>query len=187
VSPPTKSTSSHQVGPLVHVVLVAPEIAGNTGNIIRLCANTGAALHLVEPLGFVLNDTKMKRAGLDYHERTSVHVHQSFGDLLHHLDQPAFVAYTARGSHRYDQVGPSMANVMVFGCEATGLPDAVLSHPFCVATVTLPMMPNNRSLNLANTVAITVFDRWRQQDFAGAGSAHHPLTVEGLEQQTPDT
>jgi tRNA (cytidine/uridine-2'-O-)-methyltransferase len=169
--------------PTAHVVLVSPEIAGNTGNIIRLCANTGAVLHLVEPLGFVLNDTKMRRAGLDYHERTSLRVHRSFDDLLDDLGQVPFVAYTARGTTRYDELAPAIASVMVFGCEATGLPASVLNHESCAATVTLPMMPNNRSLNLANTVAITVFDRWRQLGFPGANHANEPMTVEGLELQ----
>ncbi len=168
-----------------HVVLVAPEIAGNTGNIIRLCANTGSVLHLVEPLGFVLTDARMKRAGLDYHERTSLRVHTSFDAMLASLGHPGFAAYTARGTTRYDELKPATADVLVFGCEATGLPSSVLTHPRCVATVTLPMMAGNRSLNLANTVAITVFDRWRQQGFPGGGPGSDPLTLEDLSQALP--
>ncbi len=170
-----------------HVVLVAPEIAGNTGNVIRLCANTGAVLHLVEPLGFVLDDTRMKRAGLDYHERTSVRVHSSFESLLAALANPPFVAFTARGTTLFTDLSPSTAAVMVFGCEATGLPEDIINHPLCAATVTLPMMPNNRSLNLANTVAITVYDRWRQLGFPGGSTPDRALTVEGLELLTPDS
>ncbi len=166
--------------PTAHVVLVAPEIAGNTGNIIRLCANTGAVLHLVEPLGFVLDDTRMKRAGLDYHERTSLCVHTDFDALLASLGHPLFAAFTARGATRYDELTPSTASVLVFGCEATGLPEGVLNHRLCAATVTLPMMPGNRSLNLANTVAVSVFDRWRQRGFPGGAVAADPMTVEDL-------
>jgi tRNA (cytidine/uridine-2'-O-)-methyltransferase len=174
-----------RVTPTANVVLVAPEIAGNTGNVIRLCANTGSELHLIEPLGFVLDDARMKRAGLDYHERTSVRVHSSFATFLKVVALP-FVAFTARGTTRYDQLDPALAATMVFGCEASGLPDDVLSHPLCVATVTLPMMPNNRSLNLANTVAITVFDRWRQLGFPAGVRPERGLAVEGLELVPPD-
>ncbi len=170
-----------------HVVLVAPEIAGNTGNIIRLCANTGSVLHLVEPLGFELADARMRRAGLDYHERTSVRVHASFEDFIVALDHPRFAAFTATGTTRYDQLDPSVVEVLVFGCEATGLPQSVLTHHLCAATVTLPMMPGNRSLNLANTVAITVFDRWRKQGFPGAGPGSDPLAVEDLSLRPPAT
>jgi tRNA (cytidine/uridine-2'-O-)-methyltransferase len=159
-----------RVTPTAHVVLVAPEIAGNTGNVIRLCANTGSELHLVEPLGFVLDDARMKRAGLDYHERTSVRVHTSFETFLTVVAQP-FVAFTARGTTRYDQLDPALAATMVFGCEASGLPDDV---------------PNNRSLNLANTVAITVFDRWRQLEFPAGVQPERGLAVEGLELVPPD-
>ncbi len=175
------------MNPTAHVVLVSPEIAGNTGNIIRLCANTGCELHLVEPLGFTLEDGRMKRAGLDYHERTSVRVHSDFDGLLHSLDDQPFVAFTARGTTRYSDLDPGLASIMVFGCEATGLPDSILDHPLCIATVTLPMMPNNRSLNLANTVAITVFDRWRQLGFVGSGLPERGLAVEGLELLAPDS
>jgi tRNA (cytidine/uridine-2'-O-)-methyltransferase len=172
--------------PTVHVVLVAPEIAGNTGNIIRLCANTGAVLHLVEPLGFVLDDTRMKRAGLDYHERTSLRVHTNFDALLASLGHQPFAAFTARGTTRYDELSPMTAAVLVFGCEATGLPEDVLKHRLCAATVTLPMMAGNRSLNLANTVAISVFDRWRQIGFSGASGAAEPMAVEDLSLRPPN-
>jgi tRNA (cytidine/uridine-2'-O-)-methyltransferase len=173
--------------PTAHVVLVHPEIAGNTGNIIRLCANTGSVLHLVEPLGFVLDDARMRRAGLDYHERTSVRIHRDFDAALDAIEADGFVAFTARGTVRYDELKPSIGGVMVFGCEATGLPEAVLQHPSCLATVTLPMMAGNRSLNLANTVAITVFDRWRQLGFTGSGPSANPMTLEGLELHTPES
>jgi tRNA (cytidine/uridine-2'-O-)-methyltransferase len=129
----------------------------------------------------------MKRAGLDYHERTSVRVHADFGVMLGSLGDEPFVAFTARGSTRYDELDPHVASIMVFGCEATGLSEDILSHPLCVATVTLPMMPNNRSLNLANTVAITVFDRWRQLDFVGSGHPERGLAIEGLELLPPDS
>lgn len=172
--------------PTAHVVLLAPEIAGNTGNIIRLCANTGAVLHLVEPLGFVLDDTRMKRAGLDYHERTSLCVHTDFEALLASLGHQPFAAFTARGTTRYDELLPTTTDVLVFGCEATGLPEYVLSHRLCAATVTLPMMAGNRSLNLANTVAVSVFERWRQIGFPVASGAADPMAVEDLSQRPPN-
>lgn len=179
------STSVGSVPIVAHVVLVAPEIAGNTGNIIRLCANTGCTLHLVEPVGFELSDARMRRAGLDYHERTSLRVHTDFKSLINSLGNVPFAAFTARGITRYDELTPSVADVLVFGCEATGLPQSVMDHPLCAATVSLPMMLGNRSLNLANTVAITVFDRWRQRGFPGAGPGSNPMAVEDLSLQPP--
>jgi tRNA (cytidine/uridine-2'-O-)-methyltransferase len=170
-----------------HVVLVTPEIAGNTGNVIRLCANSGSMLHLIEPLGFVLDDARMKRAGLDYHERTQVRVHTNFSSFLQSLGEPLFAAFTARGTVRYEALAPSSVEVLVFGCEATGLPEHIMTHPLCAATVTLPMMPNNRSLNLANTVAITVYDRWRQLGFPGGTAPERGLATEGLELTPPDS
>lgn len=154
---------------MFHVVLVEPEIPPNTGNVIRLCANTGAQLHLIEPLGFRLDHAQMRRAGLDYRE---------FADLQVHASWPAFLQKIQPSSARIFLVetdgGLSLANahflpgdVLVFGCETRGLPAAVRASVPGTQHLRLPMRPGNRSLNLSNAVAITVFEAWRQNGFAG--------------------
>jgi tRNA (cytidine/uridine-2'-O-)-methyltransferase len=159
------------------VVLVSPEIAGNTGNIIRLCANTGVRLHLVRPLGFVLDDARMRRAGLDYHEFAEMIVHDSWDDLCTYLhDRPMF-AFSARARTRYDSVAFGPDSVFVFGTERCGLSAEVLAAFDEASTLQLPMRPNNRSLNLANTVAVVVFEAWRQQGFPGAVDPSAPADV----------
>jgi len=148
----------------VHVALVAPEIAPNTGNVIRLCANTGSTLHLVKPLGFRLEDRLLKRAGLDYHDMTDMHVHESFGVLIDEVKPVRWFAFTSRGSKRYDEVRYRPDDLLVFGCESTGLPADVLTAAG-VNSVYLPMRPDNRSFNLSNSVAVAVMEAWRQLDF----------------------
>lgn len=155
----------------MHIVLVEPQIAGNTGNTIRLCANVGAILHLVEPLGFVISDANLRRAGLDYHDLTDVHIHRSFGACLDALDAVGvhrWYAFTASGSVRHDQVDWTDDDAMVFGREADGLPSSVLAAASTDRLVYLPMRVGNRSLNLANAVAVAAYEAWRRQDFAGA-------------------
>ena len=151
----------------LHVVLVAPEIAPNTGNIIRLCANTGAVLHLIEPLGFTLDERSLRRAGLDYHELAEVQVHESWSHVTALLPGPRF-AFTSHGTRRYDTVRYGTDDVLVFGAESAGLDSATLAAFDPEHRLTLPMRPGNRSLNLANAVAVVVYEAWRQQDFAGA-------------------
>ena len=154
---------------MLHVVLHQPEIPPNTGNVIRLCANTGARLHLIEPLGFELDDAKLRRAGLDYHEFTQLTVHASLPAFIDTVRPARLFALSTRGTVRYDTVAYGENDALMFGSETRGLPQAVLDaippdHRLC-----LPMRPGNRSLNLSNAVAITVFEAWRQSGFANSG------------------
>ncbi|MDK4525920.1 tRNA (uridine(34)/cytosine(34)/5-carboxymethylaminomethyluridine(34)-2'-O)-methyltransferase TrmL [Kingella kingae] len=149
------------------VVLYQPEIPPNTGNIIRLCANTGCDLHLVKPLGFPLDSSKMKRAGLDYHEFSQLTVHESWQDCWAALQGKRIFALTTKGSTRPDQVAFQAGDVFLFGPETRGLPTDILASLPSEQKIRFPMMPNNRSMNLSNTVAITVFEAWRQQGYAG--------------------
>jgi tRNA (cytidine/uridine-2'-O-)-methyltransferase len=152
-----------------HVVLVEPEIPPNTGNVIRLCANTGAQLHLVEPLGFPLDDARMRRAGLDYHEYAQMQVHRNWTSFIDTLkpDPARVFAFTTHGSSVFAELRFAPGDVFVFGSETRGLaPELRESFPPS-QRIRLPMRPGNRSLNLSNTVAVTVFEAWRQQGFAG--------------------
>ncbi|MGN6512558.1 MAG: tRNA (cytidine(34)-2'-O)-methyltransferase [Lysobacteraceae bacterium] len=154
------------------VVLHQPEIPPNTGNVIRLCANTGARLHLVEPLGFSLEDRQLRRAGLDYHEYATVRVHRDLDAALAAIaaanGSPARVfALSTRGSVRHDQPRYAAGDVFLFGSETRGLPGAVLDAVPPAQRLRLPMRPGNRSLNLSNAVAVVVFEAWRQAGFAG--------------------
>ena len=153
------------------VVLVHPEIPPNTGNVIRLCANTGVALHLVEPLGFPLDDAKMRRAGLDYHEFTRLVVHRDWQACRTALSGTApgrWFAATTRAAQFSTGVAYRPGDVFVFGRETAGLPDDLLSEFPDVQRIRVPMQPNSRSLNLSNAVAVVVYEAWRQQGFAGA-------------------
>lgn len=153
---------------MLHVILHRPEIPPNTGNVIRLCANTGAALHLIRPLGFALDDARLRRAGLDYHEYARLTEHDSLEACLQQLDQPRMFAFSTRG--RVAHVEPCFADgdALLFGCETAGLPEAVLDALPEKQRLRLPMRPDSRSLNLSNTVAIAVYEAWRQLGFAGA-------------------
>ena len=153
------------------VVLVQPEIPPNTGNVIRLCANAGATLHLVEPLGFPIDHAKMRRAGLDYHELTSMTVHRDWNAVRDALSATAadrWFAATTRGARAFDSVGYRPGDVLVFGRETAGLPDDVLAAFPDSQRIRVPMRPGARSLNLSNAVAIVVYEAWRQQGYAGA-------------------
>ena len=149
------------------IVLYQPEIPPNTGNIIRLCANTGADLHLVKPLGFPLDSSKMKRAGLDYHEFAKLTVHENFEDCLKALEGRCIFALTTKGSTRPDEVSFREGDVLLFGPETRGLPAEVLDSLPAGQKIRLPMMPGSRSMNLSNTVAVILFEAWRQNGFAG--------------------
>lgn len=154
---------------MFHVVLVEPEIPPNTGNIIRLCANTGVQLHLIEPLGFPLEDSKLKRAGLDYHEYAKMQVHPNWQAFVSALrpDPARLFALTTHGSAPFSEARFKAGDVFVFGSETKGLdPDLRNSFPEN-QRIRLPMRPENRSLNLSNTVAIVVYEAWRQNGFAG--------------------
>ncbi|MBS0213020.1 MAG: tRNA (cytidine(34)-2'-O)-methyltransferase [Proteobacteria bacterium] len=150
----------------MHVILYQPEIPPNTGNAIRLCANTGACLHLIEPLGFALDDTRLRRAGLDYHEYADLRVHAGLQDCIATLGDARVFALSTRGTVRYDQPRYRADDAFLFGPETRGLPDAVLASIPAEQRLRLPMRPNNRSLNLSNAVAVTVFEAWRQLGFA---------------------
>lgn len=154
---------------MLHVILYEPEIPPNTGNIIRLCANTGAHLHLVHPLGFDLNEPRMRRAGLDYHEYARLTEHQSLAACLAAIAPGNVYAFSTRGRERYDSPVYKAGDALLFGPETRGLPQAVLDSLPSAQVLRLPMRPDSRSLNLANTVAVVVYQAWRQLDFAGAG------------------
>ena len=155
---------------MINVVLFQPEIPPNTGNIIRLCANTGASLHLVEPLGFDLDDAKLRRAGLDYHESARLHRHASLSHCLAFLGQPRLFAFSARSTVRFDRVDYSPGDALLFGPETRGLPDDVMRDVPETHRLQLPMRAGQRSLNLSNAVSVAVFEAWRQFDFEGARS-----------------
>ena len=154
---------------MFNVVLVEPEIPPNTGNIIRLCANTGARLHLIEPLGFPLDDARMRRAGLDYHEYAQMQVHRDWSAFLELAkpDPARMFALTTHGAQPFASMAFEPDDYFIFGSETRGL-DPTLRESFPAEhRIRLPMQPNNRSLNLSNTVAIVVFEAWRQQGYAG--------------------
>jgi len=155
----------------VNVVLFQPEIPPNTGNIIRLCANAGARLHLVRPLGFRLDAKAVRRAGLDYRELADVREHSSLPDCLDSLGQPRWFAFTTRGSARHDEVRFTDGDALVFGPETRGLPDDVLQACPFERHVRIPMVAGARSLNLSNAVAVAVYEAWRQSGWKGTGDA----------------
>jgi len=151
------------------VVLYQPEIAPNTGNVMRLCTNTGARLHLIEPLGFEPNDAKLRRAGLDYHDWAQVRRHDSWDACAHFLmgaTERRILAFSTRGNLRYDKAHFRPDDIFLFGSETRGLPQELLDHLPPECRLRLPMQPNNRSLNLSNTVAIAVYEGWRQLGFS---------------------
>jgi tRNA (cytidine/uridine-2'-O-)-methyltransferase len=150
-----------------HIVLFQPEIPPNTGNIVRLAANTGCRLHLVKPLGFDISEKAVRRAGLDYREFAEVLVHENWADCLTALGDRRLFALTTKGSTRHDRLQYADEDVFVFGPETRGLPAEILDVFPADRRIRLPMMPGNRSLNLSNAVAVTVFEAWRQLAFAG--------------------
>ncbi|CAM5255144.1 tRNA (uridine(34)/cytosine(34)/5-carboxymethylaminomethyluridine(34)-2'-O)-methyltransferase TrmL [Rhodanobacter lindaniclasticus] len=155
---------------MLHVILFNPEIPPNTGNVIRLCANTGAALHLVRPLGFELDDARLRRAGLDYHEYASLAVHDDLPACLAAIGAPRVFAFSTRGRVAHVDTRYADGDALLFGCETAGLPTEVLESIPADHRLRLPMRPDSRSLNLSNTVAVAVYEAWRQLGFAGAGN-----------------
>jgi len=150
------------------IVLLHPEIPPNAGNVIRLAANSGARLHLVEPLGFSMDDRQLRRAGLDYHELATVRTHRGWDACRAELGERRVFAVTTRGETRYTDVRYARDDVFVFGQETRGLPEDLLAQFAPAQRLRLPMRPGNRSLNLSNAVAVLVFEAWRQLGFAGA-------------------
>ena len=153
---------------MFHIVLYEPEIPANTGNIIRLCANTGAQLHLIKPLGFELDDKKLRRAGLDYHEWVDVKEHATLADFVDTIKPERIFALTTKGGQKYSDVGFKARDAFLFGPETRGLPEQVLAGFESECCLYLPMKAESRSLNLSNTVSIVLYEAWRQLAFQGA-------------------
>ena len=153
---------------MFHIVLYQPEIPPNTGNIIRLCANTGSALHLIQPLGFELDDRKLRRAGLDYREWAAVREHASLESFRRDIKPVRLWGVSTKGAGNYSDVRFQSGDALLFGPETRGLPDHILAELGKDAVLRLPMASNSRSLNLSNTVAVLVYEAWRQQGFAGS-------------------
>lgn len=152
---------------MLHVVLYQPEIPPNTGNIIRLCANTGARLHLIEPLGFVLDDARLRRAGLDYHELTQVRKYENWNDFRARNSEISLWAFSTRGANYYSNAAIKDGDGLLFGPETRGLPQAILEEIENGRVLRLPMQKNSRSLNLSNTVAVGLYEALRQLAFKG--------------------
>ncbi|MEZ5563904.1 MAG: tRNA (cytidine(34)-2'-O)-methyltransferase [Gammaproteobacteria bacterium] len=153
---------------MLDLILFEPEIPPNTGNIIRLCANTGMALHLVGQLGFSLSDAKLRRAGLDYHEWTAIRQHAGLPECLASLGEPRVFALSTRGTTLYSQARFRAGDALLFGPEQRGLPAAVLDGLPAGQRLRIPMRAGSRSLNLSNAAAIVAYEAWRQLEFAGA-------------------
>lgn len=147
------------------VILFQPEIPPNTGNIIRLCANTGVKLHLIKPLGFLLEDKQLLRAGLDYHEFTSVTAHENWAECARYLQGRRIFAVSTKGKQRYDLVAYGNGDAFLFGAESSGLPAEILESFPGQRLIRVPMVPGSRSLNLSNTVAVVAYEAWRQMAF----------------------
>jgi tRNA (cytidine/uridine-2'-O-)-methyltransferase len=153
---------------MFHIALFEPKIAPNCGNIIRLAANNGCSLHLIEPLGFDFEEKKLRRAGLDYHDLANVTRHANYAAFEQAMAGRRIIACTTKGSRPHTQVQYQPDDVLLFGSETHGLPDAVRDAIASELKIRIPMMPDARSLNLANAVAIISYEAWRQQGFAGA-------------------
>ena len=152
---------------MFHIVLFEPEIPPNTGNIIRLCANTGAALHLIEPLGFKLEDKQLKRAGLDYHEYANLNIHKNWHEFKLAMTGKRMFAITTKGSQNYANAQFQVEDVFVFGPETRGLPEEIRNEFTPEHRLRLPMLPESRSLNLSNSAAVLLYEAWRQVGFNG--------------------
>ena len=153
---------------MLNIVLVEPEIPPNTGNIIRLAANTGCRVHLIKPLGFVLDDKRLRRAGLDYDEWCDLAVYDHWDAFLEKAQPQRLYALSTKGQNYYGDIRFNADDYLVFGPETRGLSTAIREHPQITAVVRIPMQAQSRSMNLSNAVAVIVYEAWRQLDFAGA-------------------
>ena len=154
---------------MFHIVLFEPEIPGNTGNVIRLCANTGAALHLIKPLGFRLDDKSLQRSGLDYHDLASVKVHSNLDNCLDELGGARLFAVETTGRRRYSDIEYRVGDAFLFGPETRGLSESVLDRVGRDSSLCIPMRARSRSINLSNAVALVAYEAWRQIGFSDAG------------------
>jgi tRNA (cytidine/uridine-2'-O-)-methyltransferase len=152
---------------MFEIILFEPEIPPNTGNIIRLCANTGTRLNLVEPLGFKLDDKQLLRAGLDYHEFAQIRVHPNWKDCLHHFEGVRIFALSTKGSVRHDSITYREGDAFLLGPESRGLPENILNSIPGENRIRIPMLPESRSLNLSNSASIMIYEAWRQGGFRG--------------------
>ncbi len=152
---------------MFHIVLFEPEIPPNTGNIIRLCANTGSTLHLIHPLGFTLDDKRLRRAGLDYREWVGVQEHKSMAAFMSACQPARLFACTTRASQYYTDAAYEAGDALLFGPETRGLPQSLLDELPPEQLIRIPMLPENRSMNLSNAAAVILYEAWRQQGFAG--------------------
>lgn len=153
---------------MINIVLFEPEIPPNTGNIIRLCANTGFALHLIEPLGFAWDDKRLRRAGLDYHEFTAIKRHANYQAFLDSEQPPRLFTLTTKGTPAHSAVSWQAGDYLMFGPESRGIPAAILETLPAMQKIRIPMVPDSRSMNLSNAVSVVVYEAWRQLDYAGA-------------------
>jgi tRNA (cytidine/uridine-2'-O-)-methyltransferase len=153
---------------MFHIVLYQPEIPPNTGNIIRLCANTGATLHVIHPLGFELDDKRLRRAGLDYDEFSSIIQHDSLDEFINTVKPARMLAASTKGTTFFTDANFERGDALIFGPETRGLPDDFLQSLPHENVLRIPMQPNSRSMNLSNSVSIFVYEAWRQQGFEGA-------------------
>jgi tRNA (cytidine/uridine-2'-O-)-methyltransferase len=155
---------------MINVALFEPEIPPNTGNIIRLAANTGCQLHLIEPLGFALDDKKLRRAGLDYHEFAGIHIHKDWPAFVSAAWGATIYGLSTKGSRHYHEVNFTSGDFLVFGPETRGLPETIRSELGVDRLLRIPMRPDSRSLNLSNAAALVTYEAWRQLDFDGAST-----------------
>jgi len=153
---------------MFHVVLFQPEIPPNTGNIIRLCANCGAQLHLIRPLGFDMSHKQLRRAGLDYHEFSKVQIHDTLEAFVQTVNPARLFACSTKGQQNYTEISYAAEDAFLFGPETRGLPADILDSLPREQLLRIPMLPDNRSLNLSNATAIIIYEAWRQQGFVGA-------------------
>ena len=153
---------------MLHIVLFEPEIPPNTGNIIRLCANTGFQLHLIKPLGFAWDDKRLRRAGLDYHEFTSIKHHANYDDFIASEAPQRLFALTTKGTPAHSAVSYQDGDYLLFGPETRGLPASILDALPAQQKIRIPMMPDSRSMNLSNAVSVVVYEAWRQLGYPGA-------------------
>uniref|UniRef100_Q0I553 tRNA (cytidine(34)-2'-O)-methyltransferase n=1 Tax=Histophilus somni (strain 129Pt) TaxID=205914 RepID=Q0I553_HISS1 len=155
---------------MLDIVLYEPEIPQNTGNIIRLCANTGFRLHLIEPLGFTWDDKKLRRSGLDYHEFAQIKKHKTFNEFLNTEQPNRLFALTTKGTPAHSQVNFELGDYLMFGPETRGIPMSILDNLPTTQKIRIPMIENSRSMNLSNAVAVTVYEAWRQLNYINAMS-----------------